>query len=187
MDKIRFVAAKGRPIPESRASDYPHPKLTFVNIASPNEIKDARRQTKIRRHVMKKIGLSRRRGASVLTPGDSRAVSRPTPAFIPRMPQLCPYWQGIFLGLSLLDDNSMKLCLGDAAVEFAQTDDYRAQFLGHNNVVTTLVQYSKSIEIIRHSLCLFDEGGKVQATIGTIIGLAFYDVSRPCRTSHSPL
>lgn len=92
------------------------------------------------------------------------------------MPQLCPYWQSIFLGIDQLDDSSVKLCLGDAAIEFAQTDDYRAQLMGHDDVVTSLIRYNKSIEIIRHSLSLFSEGSKVQAAIGTIIGLAFYDV-----------
>lgn len=58
----------------------PQPDLVFVSVSHPDEIKDRTTNRKIRRHVMKEIGLSRRKNPLKGRMAMSRPSDDPTPS-----------------------------------------------------------------------------------------------------------
>ncbi|CAM1510719.1 Fc.00g010540.m01.CDS01 [Cosmosporella sp. VM-42] len=174
MDSIRFFPTSGSE-PAPSPANYQSTGLTFVSIDRPDQIRDSAKQRRIRRHVMKSIGLSRRR-ESLFNSRNSRSVAVTPTLAIPDAIMICPYWRNIYLAIGLMDDGAQRLCLEAAAVDFERLENFEFHALQKGLVEHNLQQYNQSLEFIKDCLAQSGDRPNTYAAVGTIIGLAFYDM-----------
>jgi hypothetical protein len=160
-------------------------EFAFINNDNPDKIKDPKTRRTVRRHVMKDIGMSRRRGGC--TPS-SRSPS--THHLSPTIPSFVPYldsWEdtqagsnvaSIYLALDIVDDAVLRLCKTNLALNFLR-DEPRAVNKLNMESDECLKVYTRSISFVRQTLLpgeILDESVS-DSMLGTIVCLAFYDVS----------
>lgn len=150
-------------------------QLAFINISTPGEIRDRYNQHIIRSHVMRDIAISRRRGALVDLSSES-VGSRPAAGL--QQVNVCSYLQRIFRALVLYDKTALSLVLVDTGCHASQVF---GNFIGNTaqQPLDALSKYTKLIGLIRGQLLQHGGISAYDAVIGTIICLAFYDVSLP--------
>ncbi|KAF5574515.1 hypothetical protein FPCIR_13568 [Fusarium pseudocircinatum] len=176
----------------SRVSNQPPAvELMFVNIARPQDIKDRKTQRRINSHVMKPIGITRRRAR----PDDQIQVTlksvkslsqRPGVSFYDPLKQVCKVSQSVVavdkeapvcklmrelcFALALTDDSAMHLVLARLEIDPERTGTWASQ-----ESASSLTHYNASIEILRNQL-----GGAQlmahEAIIGVVVNLACYDM-----------
>lgn len=175
--ELRIRKWKGPAV--AAAPKHRHAELAFINVSAPEEMQDKRNQHKVRRHVMKDIGFSRRRSTVVDTPlpvALPRSLA-PVPAYLGQM-RVCHYFQRIFRAIVVFDDEILTLALSDAAPDFSQPLNLDARSVERQPIQTmTMLKYTSSLGLVRHQLLESENMSSHSATIGTIICLAFYDVS----------
>ena len=174
MDAIRFFPPSG-PLPVANPANYQATGLAFVSIDRPDQIHDSAKRRKIRRHVMKTIGLARRRESLILSRTSQSTSVAPRIVF-PGAIRICPYWRNIYLAIELVDDGAQRLCLEDAAVDFEQIGNFKFHLFKEDPGETSLKHYNQSLAFIKDCLAQFGNMPNTSAAVGTIIGLAFYDV-----------
>ena len=158
-------------------------KLTFVNVDCPMQIKSETTQRKIRRHVMKDIGRSRRRDAArVRSPNTGQSaitVSRSLPHSIPSYwgdVKVCINFQRLFWAMDMVSEGLLALALADSAHEFRERLDMT---LDQAASLHDMNQYTESLSLVRKSIVAPESRVSCHAIIGTIICLAVFDVRRP--------
>ncbi|GKT42518.1 uncharacterized protein ColSpa_02699 [Colletotrichum spaethianum] len=163
-------------------------RLTFVNIDCPTQIKSATTQRKIRRHVMKEIGRSRRRdvvhhpstGQSAITV--SRSLPRSVPSYWGDV-KVCINFKRLFRAMDMVSGGLLALAMADSAHEFRQRLDMdlnatlqqkrrpdQAGSLGE------MKQYTESLSLVRKSIVAPESRVSRHAIIGTIICLVVFDM-----------
>lgn len=185
MKPLRFVQPKHDHTLESNvtASTYLSTGLNFVNIAHPDEIRDTTKQRKIRRHVMKNIGKSRRRdqrcpsvGPPRLAPFTSLGWTPVETVLLSWLP-MCPYWDQVFSAMKQVNDGPRELSLCHPVIEAPPPNP--GSNPGRELVTPRLEHYNKSLNSIRADLADLRDNARVYEAIVTIVRLAVYDVSLP--------
>lgn len=166
-------------------------RLTFVNVDCPMQIKSKTIQRKIRRHVMKDIGRSRRRDAvhSPSTGQSAITVSRSLPHSIPSYwgdVKVCINFQRLFWAMDMVSEGLLALAMADSAHEFRERldmnlDDTLQQKRQPDQAgsLDEMKQYTESLSLVRKSIIAPESRVSCHAIIGTIICLAVFDVRRP--------
>lgn len=160
--------------------------LIFVNINSPAQIKDKATRRKIRRHVMKGIGRSRRSDATH-SANESRAtaaLSRSPPRAIPLYwgdVKSCVNFKRLFWAMDMVSEGLLALAVADSAHEFRQRLDKglasaQQQDLDQARFLDEMEQYTESLSLVRKSIIAPESQAGRYAIIGTIICLAVFDV-----------
>lgn len=161
------------------APKHRNAELAFINVSTPDEIRDKRNQHKVRRHVMKDIGLSRRRAIVIDEPLPFPMPRSfvPVPAYLGQM-RVCHYFQRVFRAIAVFDDEILSLALSDSAPDFSQPFIMDAGAVERQPLQTmTMTKYTSTLGLVRHQLLDSEDMSSHSATVGTIICLAFYDVS----------
>jgi hypothetical protein len=157
-------------------------EFAFVNNDNPEKIKDPKTRRTVRRHVMKDIGMARRRG------GATPSKTTPTHPLSPTIPSFVPYldsWEdsdggsniaSIYLALDIVDEAVLRLCRTNPALNFLRQEPRAVSRLDMDDCLKT---YNRSIGFVRHTLLQGESlSESVSDTIlGTIVCLAFFDVS----------
>jgi hypothetical protein len=159
-------------------------ELTFVNVDCPTQIKSETTQRKIRRHVMKDIGRSRRRDAARVhsrSTGQSAiiTVSGSLPHSIPSYwgdVKVCINFQRLFWAMDMVSEGLLALAMADSAHEFRERLDMT---LDQAASLHDMNQYTESLSLVRKSIVAPESRVSCHAIIGTIICLAVFDVRRP--------
>lgn len=200
MDSIRFAKPRSARTSPGIGDKLTPPRITmptefaFINNDNPDKIKDPKTRRTVRRHVMKDIGMSRRRGGC--TPS-SRTT--PTHPLSPTIPSFVPYldsWEdsqaasnvaSIYLALDIVDEAVLRLCRTNIALNFLRQEPRAVNKLNMESDECLKV-YTRSISFVRQTLLpgeSLDESVS-DAMLGTIVCLAFYDVSPQCVLTVSP-
>ncbi|RYP84717.1 hypothetical protein DL770_005169 [Monosporascus sp. CRB-9-2] len=139
-------------------------RLTFVNIDCPMQIKSETTQRKIRRHVMKDIGRSRRRDAvhSPSTGQSAITVSRSLPHSIPSYwgdVKVCVNFQRLFWAMDMVSEGLLALAMADSAHEFRERLDMslddtlrQKRQLDQAGSLGDMKQYTESLSLVRKSI-----------------------------------
>lgn len=161
-------------------------QLAFIHIDNPEQIRDRKTQRRIRRHVMKDIGTTRRRGYRQLI-----TTSLP---YIPSIPQslfpipsyvgdikVCLHYQRIFRALEVVDQEALSLALGEIAFDFSghmgvDLETFRTKDFTDQLPMEAMRSYTNSLGAIRDTLKKPWHGSDRGCAISTVICLAFYDV-----------
>ncbi|KAK1766362.1 hypothetical protein QBC33DRAFT_94613 [Phialemonium atrogriseum] len=163
-------------------------RLTFVNVDCPMQIKSETIQRKIRRHVMKDIGRSRRRDAvhSPSTGQSAITVSRTLPHSIPSYwgdVKVCINFQRLFWAMDMVSEGLLALAMADSAHEFCERldmnlDDTLQQKPQPDQAASLdeMKQYTESLSLVRKSIIAPESRVSCHAIIGTIICLAVFDM-----------
>lgn len=159
--------------------------LAFVNVSNPTQAKDKATQRRIRRHVMRDIGGSRRRDTvcSSYKSRQNRDISRPLTRYIP------PYWgdfkvctnfKRLFWAMDMVSEGLLSITVIDAGSDFRTKLDNGLQKQSCSSPERThyeMKQYTESLSLVRKSITSVDSPASRYAVIGTIICLAVFDVS----------
>jgi len=149
-------------------SNYQPSTLEFVQV-NPAK-KDKAAQRKIRQHVMKDIGLSRRMGA----------VRKPHPTsesvFIPTYwgdAQVCYNFRRLFRAMDMVSEGLLSIAIVDPVLRLRQK--ITATFESPPTV-EEIEQYTQSLSLVREGIEAESKASE-NAVIGTVICLATFDVS----------
>lgn len=153
--------------------------LVFVNIDSPEQLKDPNVQRKIRRQAMREIGKSRRREARQET---CPAVPPPL-SLVPVYQQginICQHFRRVFFALGLDSDGALRLVMADIVADFAHRAGVSDSSTG-GQLEEAMRRYTNSLEVVRARMAPFGSADVWKQVdrdhaIGTVICLAFYDV-----------
>ncbi|RYP06269.1 hypothetical protein DL764_003245 [Monosporascus ibericus] len=163
-------------------------RLTFVNVDCPMQIKSEATQRKIRRHVMKDIGRSRRRDAvhSPSTGQSAITVSRSLPHSIPSYwgdVKVCINFQRLFWAMDMVSEGLLALAMADSAHDFRERldmnlDDTLQQKRQPDQAgsLDAMEQYTESLSLVRKSIVAPESRVNRHVIIGTIICLAVFDM-----------
>ncbi|RBA18474.1 hypothetical protein FPRO05_10769 [Fusarium proliferatum] len=157
------------------STSRPAVELMFVNIARPQDIKDRKTQRRINSHVMKPIGITRRRAR----PDDKTEVTFKSLKSLSQNPEValavdqeapvCKLMRELCFALALADDSAMHLALARLEIDPERTGGWASE-----ETASSLTHYNASIEILRNQL-----GGAQlmahEAIIGVVVNLACYD------------
>jgi hypothetical protein len=159
-------------------------EFAFINNDNPDKIKDPKTRRTVRRHVMKDIGMSRRRGGCT-----SSSRTTPTHPLSPTIPSFVPYldsWEdsqagshvaSIYLALDIVDEAVLRLCRTNLALNFLRQEPRAVNKLNMESDECLKV-YTRSISFVRQTLLpgeILDESVS-DSMLGTIVCLAFYDM-----------
>ncbi|KPM44418.1 hypothetical protein AK830_g2108 [Neonectria ditissima] len=172
----------------SRKDQTSASSLTFVNVDSPKQIKSETTQRKIRRHVMKDIGRSRRRDAvhSESTGQNAITVSRSLPQSIPSYwgdVNVCINFQRLFQAMNMVSEGLLALAVVDPGHRFRERLDMTINDSlqqkpqpDPGGSLDEMKQYTKSLSLVRKSIVAPESRASRHAIIGTIICLAVFDM-----------
>ncbi|KAK4151637.1 hypothetical protein C8A00DRAFT_45210 [Chaetomidium leptoderma] len=162
--KLKFkvqTASLDKHAPKQKDQSPLASRLTFVNVDRPTQIKSEATQRKIRRHVMKDIGRSRRRGA-VRSPGTDQSaitVPRSLPPSIPSYwgdVKVCINFQRLFWAMDMVSEGLLALTMADSAHEFRESLDINLDGTlkqgpqpGQAEPLRQMKQYTESLSLIR--------------------------------------
>ncbi|KAF4343755.1 hypothetical protein FBEOM_2257 [Fusarium beomiforme] len=169
--EIKFKVQKTPSVPEHpKESDNQPSTLAFVNV-NPTK-KDKATQRKIRQHVMKNIGLSRRMGTV-------RYQSPPSPTchsiFIPAYwgdAQVCYNFRRLFRAMDMVSEGLLSIAIVDPVLRLRQ--QLTASFESPPTV-EEIQQYTESLGMVRERIKVESRASE-NAVIGTIICLATFDM-----------
>jgi hypothetical protein len=147
--------------------------LAFIHVSDPTQSKDKATLRKVRRHVMKDIGRSRRSGVT-----QEPVAKQPLHQFV-QMPtywgdvQICVPVKRLFWAMDMLSAGFVSVAVVDPKVRAQQKVN---QSLDLPPSLTDIEQYTESLGMVRQTLL---SGSRVSryAAIGTMICLAVFDVS----------
>ncbi|KAF4973376.1 hypothetical protein FSARC_354 [Fusarium sarcochroum] len=142
--------------------------LAFVNVNNPTQMKEKATQRKIRRHVMKDIGLSRRMGTIHY---DTSALSEMQPIFWGDY-NVCINFRCLFEAMDMVSEGLMAIAVLDPALNFQRKLDEQ---LRSPETVDEMKQYTESLSLVRTSITPESQAGQY-AVIGTVICLAVFDM-----------
>lgn len=168
--EIKFKVQKAPTIPKPPLRNNTEPStLAFVQV-NPAK-KDKAAQRKIRQHVMKDIGLSRRMG-TVRTPNPTSES-----IFIPTYwgdAQVCYNFRRLFRAMDMVSEGLLSIAIVDPVLRLRQK--LTATFESPPTV-EEIEQYTESLSLVREGIEAESKASE-NAVIGTVICLATFDVSR---------
>jgi hypothetical protein len=147
--------------------------LTFINVGNPTQSKDKATLRKVRRHVMKDIGRSRRSGQT--QEQDSVAV-KPTDPFVP-IPthwgdvEVCVSFKQLIQAMDMVSEGVVSLAVVDPKLRSWQkisrrTDDPPS--------LREIQKYTETLSLVRRSIIPKSQTSQ-DGVIATIICLAVFD------------
>ena len=162
-------------------------EFAFISNDNPDKIKDPKTRRIVRRHVMKDIGMARRRS------GVSRSRASSAHPLSPAIPSFVPYldsWDeavsdsnvaSIYRSLDIVDDAVIRLCRTDLALNFLRQNPHSVSKLDMDSS-DSLQVYTRSISFVSQAITSLFHGETLNEStsdemLGTIVCLAFYDVS----------
>ena len=159
-------------------------EFAFISNDNPEKIKDPKTRRIVRRHVMKDIGLARRRGGVAHSRASSAHPLSPTiPSFVPYLDswddvQVCSDVASIYLSLDIVDEAVVRLCRTNLALNFLRQQPRTVNKLDMESEGSLQV-YTGSITFVRQTLLQGEALSESvsDAMLGTIVCLAFFDVS----------
>ncbi|RBQ76980.1 hypothetical protein FVER14953_12363 [Fusarium verticillioides] len=166
--EIKFKVQKVPTIPELHPSNNTQPSaLAFVQV-NPAK-KDKAAQRKIRQHVMKDIGLSRRMG-TVRTPHPTSEL-----IFIPTYwgdAQVCYNFRRLFRAMDMVSEGLLSIAIVDPVLRWRQK--FTATFESPPTL-EEVQQYTESLSLVREGIEVESKACE-NAVIGTVICLATFDM-----------
>ncbi|KAF5699982.1 hypothetical protein FMUND_14527 [Fusarium mundagurra] len=166
--EIKFRVQKTPAVPKLPPKNNTHPStLTFVQV-NPAK-KDKAAQRKIRQHVMKDIGLSRRMG-TVRTPHPTSES-----IFIPTYwgdAQVCYNFRRLFRAMNVVSEGLLSIAIVDPVLRLRQK--FTATF-ETSPTVEEIEQYTHSLSVVREGIEVESKASE-NAVIGTVICLATFDM-----------
>ncbi|PNP76593.1 hypothetical protein FNYG_10012 [Fusarium nygamai] len=166
--EIKFKVQKFPKIPKPHPSNNTQPStLAFVQV-NPAK-KDDAAQRKIRQHVMKDIGLSRRMG-TVRTPHPtSQSI------FIPTYwgdAQVCYNFRRLFRAMDMVSEGLLSIAIVDPVLRLRQkfTETFESP-----PTLEEIEQYTESLSVVREGIEVESKACE-NAVIGTVICLATFDM-----------
>ncbi|ENH72199.1 hypothetical protein FOC1_g10006572 [Fusarium oxysporum f. sp. cubense race 1] len=166
--EIKFKVQKAPAIPKPPPKNNTQPStLAFVQVNPAR--KDKAAQRKIRQHVMKDIGLSRRMGA-VRTP-DPTSQSIFIPAYWGDA-QVCYNFRRLFRAMDMVSEGLLSIAIVDPVLRFRQK--LTATFESPPTV-EEIQQYTESLSLVRKGIEAESKASE-NAVIGTVICLATFDM-----------
>ncbi|SPJ89711.1 uncharacterized protein FTOL_13072 [Fusarium torulosum] len=172
--EIRFKLAE-TPLPQKRPPQFENnpSSLAFVHVNNPAQAKDKTTQRKVRRHVMKDIGRSRRLGsiqtATTTTP-KSNSVS--IPAYWGDV-KVCVNFRQLFWAMDMVSEGLLSIAVVDPSCKLRKR---LAESLGDPQTFDEIEQYTESVSLVRKAITPESQASQ-NAIIGTVICLAVFDVS----------
>jgi hypothetical protein len=167
--EIKFKVQKVPTIPKTPLKTNTQPStLVFVQV-NPAK-KDKAAQRKIRQHVMKDIGLSRRMG-TVRTPHPTSES-----IFIPTYwgdAQVCYNFRRLFRAMDMVSEGLLSIAIVDPDLRMRQK---LSQTFESPPTVEEIQQYTESLSLVREGIEVESKACE-NAIIGTVICLATFDVS----------
>ncbi|KAF5987927.1 hypothetical protein FCOIX_720 [Fusarium coicis] len=166
--EIKFKVQKVPTIPKPPPKTNTQPStLAFVQV-NPAK-KDKAAQRKIRQHVMKDIGLSRRMG-TVRTPHPTRES-----IFIPTYwgdAQVCYNFRRLFRAMDMVSEGLLSIAIVDPVLRMRQKF---SQTFESPPTVEEIQQYTESLSLVREGIEVESKACE-NAVIGTVICLATFDM-----------
>ncbi|KAF5637831.1 hypothetical protein F52700_4533 [Fusarium sp. NRRL 52700] len=166
--EIKFKVQKAPTIPKPPLKTNTQPStLAFVQV-NPTK-KDKAAQRKIRQHVMKDIGLSRRMG-TVRTPHPTSES-----IFIPTYwgdAQVCYNFRRLFRAMDMVSEGLLSIAIVDPVLRLRQK--VTATF-ERPSTVEEIEQYTESLSLVREGIEVESKASE-NAVIGTVICLATFDM-----------
>lgn len=183
----------GRTCPPVKQTAYPSSSirtLTFVNVDDPEKVKNQATRRKIRRHVMKPIGQSRRKypirqcadtDAATALQHRPRPLPLPTPSYWSDV-RICPNFKRLFRAMDMVSKGLLSIAVDDTM----QTDReslykrfYNGQRGNEHDQVPTMYeveQYTSSLGLVRKAMHATENPASRHVITGTVICLAYFDV-----------
>ncbi|KAH8179046.1 fungal specific transcription factor domain-containing protein [Sarocladium implicatum] len=161
-------------------------EFAFINNDNPDKIKDPRTRRTVRRHVMKDIGMARRRTGVVRSkPGSTHSPSPTMPFFVPYLDA----WDeklsdsnvaSIYRSLDIVDDGVVRLCRTNLALNFMRQKPLEVSKLNMDSS-DSLQVYTRSISFVSQAITSLPRGQTLNEStsdemLGTIVCLAFFDM-----------
>jgi hypothetical protein len=175
--EIRFKLAE-TPQPQKRPQFENKPSsLAFVHVNNPAQAKDKTTQRKVRRHVMKDIGRSRRLGAIQL---ETTATPKNNSVSIPVYwgdVKVCVNFRRLFWAMDMVSEGLLSIAVIDPSRKLQKR---LAEGLGDLQTFDEIEQYTESVSLVRKAIRPESQACQ-NAVIGTVICLAVFDVSSRCR------
>ncbi|KAF4445788.1 hypothetical protein F53441_10537 [Fusarium austroafricanum] len=168
--EIRFKSPKAPPAQGIlQTSDIKPSTLAFVHV-NPTKAKDHATQRKIRRHVMKDIGRSRRLGViqSEITSKPTHSVS--IPAYWGDA-NVCVNFRRLFHAMDMVSEGLLSIAVIDPELKFKQR---LAESFENPPSVGEIETYTESLGLVRRSIT--ETEVNENAVIGTVICLAIFDM-----------
>ncbi|KAI3576021.1 hypothetical protein IWW34DRAFT_745546 [Fusarium oxysporum f. sp. albedinis] len=166
--EIKFKVQKAPAIPKPPPKNNTQPStLAFVQV-NPAK-KDKAAQRKIRQHVMKDIGLSRRMGAVRTPDPTSQSI------FIPTYwgdAQVCYNFRRLFRAMDMVSEGLLSIAIVDPVLRLRQK--LTATFESPPTV-EEIQQYTESLSLVREGIEAESKASE-NAVIGTVICLATFDM-----------
>ncbi|KAH6954298.1 hypothetical protein DER45DRAFT_540439 [Fusarium avenaceum] len=170
--EIRFKVAK-TPQPQKRPQFENNPSsLAFVHVNNPAQAKDKTTQRKVRRHVMKDIGRSRRLGSiQVETTATPKNNSISIPAYWGDV-KVCVNFRKLFWAMDMVSEGLLSIAVIDPSCKLRKR---LAEGLGDLQTVDEIEQYTESVSLVRKAITPESQACE-NAIIGTVICLAVFDM-----------
>ncbi|KAI1035344.1 hypothetical protein LB504_006114 [Fusarium proliferatum] len=166
--EIKFKVQKAPTTPKPRLKNNTQPStLAFVQV-NPAK-KDKAAQRKIRQHVMKDIGLSRRMGTIRTPHPTSESI------FIPTYwgdAQVCYNFRRLFRAMDMVSEGLLSIAIVDPVLRLRQ--EITATFESPPTV-EQVQQYTESLSLVREGIEVESKASE-NAVIGTVICLATFDM-----------
>ncbi|EMT67693.1 hypothetical protein FOC4_g10005801 [Fusarium odoratissimum] len=166
--EIKFKVQKAPAIPKPPPKNNKQPStLAFVQVNPAR--KDKAAQRKIRQHVMKDIGLSRRMGAVRTPDPTSQSI------FIPTYwgdAQVCYNFRRLFRAMDMVSEGLLSIAIVDPVLRLRQK--LTATFESPPTV-EEIQQYTESLSLVREGIEAESKASE-NAVIGTVICLATFDM-----------
>jgi hypothetical protein len=174
--EIRFKLAE-TPQPQKRPKFENKPSsLAFVHVSNPAQAKDKTTQRKVRRHVMKDIGRSRRLGSiQTATTTTPRNNSVSVPAYWGDV-KVCVNFRRLFWAMDMVSEGLLSIAVIDPSHKLRKR---LAESLGDLQTFDEIEQYTESVSLVRKAIIPESQACQ-NAIIGTVICLAVFDVSSRC-------
>ncbi|KAF5617511.1 uncharacterized protein FTJAE_12640 [Fusarium tjaetaba] len=166
--EIKFKVQKVPTIPKPHTRNNTQPS-TFAFVQVNPAKKDKAAQRKIRQHVMKDIGLSRRMG-TVRTPHPTSES-----IFIPTYwgdAQVCYNFRRLFRAMDMVSEGLLSIAIVDPVLRLRQK--FTASFESPPTV-EEIEQYTESLSLVREGIEVESKACE-NAVIGTVICLATFDM-----------
>ncbi|KAM0269618.1 hypothetical protein ACHAPA_004199 [Fusarium lateritium] len=172
--EIKFKLAE-TPQPQKRPPQFENKpsSLAFVHVNNPAQAKDKTTQRKVRRHVMKDIGRSRRLGSiQVETTTTPKSNSVSIPAYWGDV-KVCVNFRRLFWAMDMVSEGLLSIAVIDPSCKLRKR---LADGLGEHQTLVEIEQYTESVSLVRKAIVPENQACQ-NAVIGTVICLAIFDVS----------
>ncbi|WZH47024.1 uncharacterized protein QYS62_008157 [Fusarium acuminatum] len=170
--EIRFKLAETHQ-PQKRPQFENKPSsLAFVHVNNPAQAKDKTTQRKVRRHVMKDIGRSRRLGAIQL---ETTATPKNNSVSIPVYwgdVKVCVNFRRLFWAMDMVSEGLLSIAVIDPSRKLQKR---LAEGLGDLQTFDEIEQYTESVSLVRKAIRPESQACQ-NAVIGTVICLAVFDM-----------